>query len=196
VTLDELRRQAGGVLLAPLAPDDFLGQRVPRDDGKVDLAPAAILADLPRLEAREAELSSSPGGRLRLIGLRERRTHNSWLHNLERADLAGGNRALMNRADARRRGIEEGALIFVRGAGGELRLPVQLSDDILEGVIAVPHGWDHRRAQTSRASALPGQNFNRAIPSGGPHLEPPSGQAIMLGHSVEVGLAEDPDATC
>jgi formate dehydrogenase len=154
-----------------------------------------ILADLPRLEAREAELSSSPGGRLRLIGLRERRTHNSWLHNLERPDLAGGNRALMNPADASSRAIGEGALIFVRGAGGELRLPVQLSDDILEGVIAVPHGWDHTRAQTTRASALPGQNFNRAIPSGGPHLEPPSGQAIMLGHAVEVGLADGCDAT-
>ena len=86
-------------------------------------------------------------------------------------------------------------VIFVRGAGGELRLPVQLSDDLLEGVIAVPHGWDHQRAQTSRASALPGQNFNRAIPSGGPHLEPPSGQAILLGHGVEVGLAEGVDGT-
>ena len=86
-------------------------------------------------------------------------------------------------------------VIFVRGAGGELRLPVQLSDDLLEGVIAVPHGWDHQRAQTSRASALPGQNFNRAIPSGGPHLEPPSGQAILLGHGVKVGLAEGADAT-
>jgi formate dehydrogenase len=189
VSLDALRRHAGGVLLPPLAPDDFLGQRVPTGDGKVDLAPAEILADLPRLEAREVELSSSPGGRLRMIGLRERRTHNSWLHNLERSDLTGGNRALMNPADARSRGIEQGALIFVRGDGGELRLPVQLSDDILEGVIAVPHGWDHRGAQTSRASLLPGQNFNRAIPSGGPHLEPPSGQAIILGHGVEVGIA-------
>jgi anaerobic selenocysteine-containing dehydrogenase len=190
VSLDQLRRHPAGLLLEPLAPEDFLGQRVPTADGKVDLAPAAVLADLPRLAAREAELSAIPAGRLRMIGLRERRTHNSWLHNLERPDLASGNRAQLHPADAARLGIRDGSEVFVRGAAGELRLPVQLSDDLLEGVIAVPHGWGHERAHTSRASALPGQNFNTAIPSGAPHMEPPSGQAIMLGHSVEVRPVE------
>lgn len=186
VSLDELRRNPGGVLLEPLRPEDFLGQRVLTADGKVALAPPEILADVPRLQALEAELSQERPGRLRLIGLRERRTHNSWLHNLQRRDLESGNRAHVNPADARRLGLCDGGWALLRGQAGELRLPVQLSEDLLEGVIAVPHGWDHTSALTSRAARLPGQNFNTAIPSGAGHMDPPSGQAIMLAHWVHV----------
>ncbi|MEY2936592.1 MAG: hypothetical protein RL033_7341 [Pseudomonadota bacterium] len=186
VSLEELRRNPGGVLLEPLQPSDFLGQRVLTPDGKVALAPAAILADLPRLEVWEEQLSAPQPGQLRMIGLRERRTHNSWLHNLQRRDLKSGNRAHLHPADAQRLGLAEGSWALLRGAAGELRLPVHLSEDLLQGVIAVPHGWDHRTALTSRAARLPGQNFNDAIPSGAGHMDPPSGQAIMLAHWVQV----------
>jgi formate dehydrogenase len=194
VSLQELRSNPGGVLLEPLRSEDFLGQRVLTADGKVALAPPDIVADLPRLEALEGELSRDVPGQLRLIGLRERRTHNSWLHNLQRRDLQSGNRAHIHPADARRLGLCEGGWALLRGEAGELRLPVQLSEDLLEGVVAVPHGWDHRSALTARAQGLPGQNFNTAIQSGAGHMDPPSGQAIMLAHWVRVSALPGADA--
>jgi anaerobic selenocysteine-containing dehydrogenase len=193
VSLDELRRHPAGVLLTPLRGSDFLGQRVPSASGLVNLAPHAILADLPRLEALELELCERREGQLRMIGRRERRTHNSWLHNLQRSDLAAGNAAVIHPEDAMRLGIREHGDIWVRGAAGTLRLPVELSADVLPGVIAVPHGWGHAAAATSRASKLAGQNYNTAIPSGAAHMDPPSGQAIMLGHWVEVRPVEPVD---
>jgi hypothetical protein len=76
--------------------------------------------------------------------------------------------------------------VWVQGEEGRLRLPVTISDEILPGVVAVPHGWGHATARTSRASKLRGENYNSAIPSGPEHMEPLSGQAIMLGHWVRV----------
>lgn len=192
VSLGELRRHPQGILLEPLRTADFLGQRVPTPSGKVELAPAAIVSDLARLAELEASLAERRPGQLRMIGKRERRTHNSWLHNLERSDLASGNAAVVHPADAARLGIQQSMDVWVQGDEGRLRLPVVLSDEILPGVIAVPHGWGHSAAQTSRASKLRGANYNAAIPSGPGHMEPPSGQAIMLGHWVRVTPATDP----
>ena len=75
---------------------------------------------------------------------------------------------------------------MIRSEQGEVQLRVQLSEDISPGVIAVPHGWGHKGAKLSHASALEGMNINEVIPGGNAQMEPLSGQAIMLGHLVEV----------
>ena len=183
-TLAELRRHPEGVLLPPTQPGSFLGRRVMTPDGLVDLAPADLLRDLERLASAEEELSRADV--LRLIGRRDRRSHNSWMHNNRHIRQPDGNRALMHPDDAATRGIADGSSVEVTGGAGSIRLPVSLTTDVAPGVVVVPHGWGHAGSGATRAAALAGANVNEAIPGGADHLEPVSGQAIMLAHEVDV----------
>ncbi|WP_341242427.1 molybdopterin-dependent oxidoreductase [uncultured Nocardioides sp.] len=183
-TLGELRRRPEGVLLPPTEPGSFLGHRVATPDGLVDLAPADLVADLERLAASEADLARP--GVLRLVGRRDRRSHNSWMHNNPYIEQPDGNTALLHPLDAGERGIGDGDEVEVRGAAGAVRLPVKLTTDVARGVVVVPHGWGHRTSGASRARARAGVNVNEVVPGGAAHMEPVSGQAVMLAHEVEV----------
>ena len=183
-TLGELRRRPEGVLLPPTEPGSFLGHRVATPDGLVDLAPADLVADLERLAASEADLARP--GVLRLVGRRDRRSHNSWMHNNPYIEQPDGNTALLHPLDAGERGIGEGDEVEVRGAAGAVRLPARLTTDVARGVVVVPHGWGHRTSGASRARARAGVNVNEVVPGGAAHMEPVSGQAVMLAHEVEV----------
>ena len=183
-TLGELRRRPEGVLLPPTEPGSFLGHRVATPDGLVDLAPADLVVDLERLAASEADLARP--GVLRLVGRRDRRSHNSWMHNNPYIEQPDGNTALLHPLDAGERGIGDGDEVEVRGAAGAVRLPVKLTTDVARGVVVVPHGWGHRASGASRARARAGVNVNEVVPGGAAHMEPVSGQAVMLAHEVEV----------
>jgi len=182
-TLGELKKHPGGVLLEPSEPGSFLGRRVPTGDGKVHLAPPRLLDDIARLEAARP---ARRDGRLHLIGRRERKSHNSWMHNVRFIRQPGSNVALMHPDDAARRGIEADTEIEVASDQGRITIPVRLTTDVAPGVIAVPHGWGHAGSGLERAKTLGGDNINRVIPGGPEHMEPVSGQAIMLAHQVEV----------
>ncbi|MEM9189876.1 MAG: molybdopterin dinucleotide binding domain-containing protein, partial [Myxococcota bacterium] len=184
VSLAELRANPGGVFLEATEPGSFLGRRVSTPDGRVTLDAPRILADLPRLEAFEAEQASYPRDELLLIGRRERRSHNSWLHNLPRVRGPSRQEALLHPDDADARGIDDGAVIEICSTEGTIRLHARVTEDIARGVVAVPHGWGHQDAQLSHAAALKGGNINAVIPGGA--MEPVSGQAIMLAHRVRV----------
>ena len=183
-TLGELKRRPEGVLLPPTEPGSFLGKRVATPDGLVDLAPADLLADLDRLASTEAELSRP--GVLRLVGRRDRRSHNSWMHNNSHIKQPDGNTALLHPEDAAERGITDGAMVEVSSATGAVEVTVSLTDDVARGVVVVPHGWGHATTGPRRARALSGANINTVIPGGVTHMDPVSGQAVMLAHEVEV----------
>lgn len=183
-TLGELRRRPEGVLLPPTEPGSFLGHRVATPDGLVDLAPADLVADLERLAASEADLARP--GVLRLVGRRDRRSHNSWMHNNPYIEQPDGNTALLHPLDADERGTGDGDEVEARGAAGAVRLPARLTADVARGVVVVPHGWGHRTSGASRARARAGVNVNEVVPGGAAHMEPVSGQAVMLAHEVEV----------
>uniref|UniRef100_UPI0030F7F460 molybdopterin dinucleotide binding domain-containing protein n=1 Tax=Nocardioides salarius TaxID=374513 RepID=UPI0030F7F460 len=80
----------------------------------------------------------------------------------------------------------EGDEVEVRGAAGAVRLPVKLTTDVARGVVVVPHGWGHRASGATRARDRDGVNVNEVVPGGAAHMEPVSGQAVMLAHEVEV----------
>jgi len=183
-SLRELRRRPDGVLLPPTEPGSFLGRRVATADGLVDLAPTDLVADLDRLAAAEAELSRP--GVLRLVGRRDRRSHNSWMHNNSHIRQPDGNTALLHPDDAAARGIVDGASVVVSSPTGEVEIAVSLTDDVAPGVVVVPHGWGHATTGPRRARALAGANINAVIPGGPAHMDPVSGQAIMLAHEVDV----------
>ena len=189
VTLERLKQEPGGVPLPPNEPGSFFGERIATKDGKVQLCPDDVAADLPRLQAEESRLRPRPG-QLLLIGQRDRRSHNSWMHNSPHIRQPSGNRALIHPADAAARSIADGDEIEVGTDQGAVRLVARLSEEMREGVIAVPHGWGHKDAPVKRAAALPGANINEVIPGGQANLEPVSGMAIMMGHSVKVRRVE------
>ncbi len=193
-TMRELRRRPEGVLLPASEPGSFLGRRVRTPDGFVHLAPPELVADAARLDDLEAELSRTDV--LRLIGRRDRRSHNSWMHGNPRiSQPPGGNVALLHPQDAAERGIADGDQIEVSSQTGTIRLPCSLTDDVARGVVVVPHGWGHATSGHLGARSLPGANVNDVIPGGPTQMDPVSGQAVMLAHVVEVRSVEaDPVA--
>ncbi|MEO0325322.1 MAG: molybdopterin-dependent oxidoreductase [Myxococcota bacterium] len=183
-TLRELRAKPEGVALRPTRGGTFLGHRVATGDGRVHLDAPRLLADLARLEEHAHELGARPEGELTLIGRRQRTSHNSWMHNVERVPQGPANVALMHPADAAARGLDDGSEVEVCGPREAIRVPVRLTDDVAPGVLAVPHGWGHGGSALRRASRLGGGNVNRVMPDA--QLEPVSGQSIMMAHRVRV----------
>ncbi|MCA9542203.1 MAG: molybdopterin-dependent oxidoreductase, partial [Myxococcales bacterium] len=121
-----------------------------------------LMADLDRLAA---SLAAEPPP-LVLIGRRTLRSMNSWLNDSPRM-VKGKNRctARMHPTDATARGLTDGQTIAITGDGGRIEVPLEVSDEVMPGVVSVPHGWGHGRAGTRQpvASAHPGASYNDAI---------------------------------
>ena len=190
VTLRALREHPEGIPLPATEPGTFLRRRVPTPDRLVRLAPASLLADVARLEAWADRFVPPDDGTLVCIGRRERRSHNSWMHNNPEITQPPANTVLVHPDDAAALGLVDGATAEVTAVEAPgtapLVVPVRVTEDVLPGVVVVPHGWGHRDSGLSRASALGGGNVNAVLPGGSSHAEPVSGQAIMLGHRVRV----------
>jgi formate dehydrogenase len=185
VSLKQLKTNPQGVLLGPTEPHSFLGKRVPTKNGKVQLWPEKLITDLPRLKLLSDSFLQKTD-QLYLIGQRDRRSHNSWMHNNPRIKQASTHNAILNTIDAKQRNISQQDKIEISSAQGHIILNVHITDDIAPGVIAVPHGWGHQESGLNNAAKLPGENINKVIPGGPQNMEPASGQAIMVGHLVTV----------
>ncbi|WP_309097569.1 molybdopterin oxidoreductase family protein [Streptomyces sp.] len=187
LTLEKLLAHPHGIDLGPLRPR--LPQPLKTASGKVELLPGPIAADLPRLRAALAE---RPAG-LVLVGRRHLRSNNSWMHNVP-ALTGGSNRCTLHihPEDAERLGVEDGAPVRVRGAGGEVIAPAEVTDAIRRGVVSLPHGWGHDRPGTRlrHASTDPGVNVNQLLD--GRLLDPLSGNAVLNGVPVDVAPTPAP----
>jgi len=185
ITLKQLKNSPQGLPLTPPVIGEFLGKRVPTPNKKMQLSPDALMQDIPRLDKMEAQLLKQTG--LVLIGRRERKTHNSWMHNAPHIKHERSNYVTINAIDSHSRNIIDGDRVTISGdTGYTITLPVKVSDEIMPGVIAIPHGWGHKSSSVDHASAADGENVNIIIPGGRNHMEPTSGQAVMIGHSVEL----------
>ncbi|MFD6163361.1 molybdopterin oxidoreductase family protein [Nocardia sp. NPDC060256] len=165
LTVAKARAAAGGIDLGPLQPR--LRALIGTKDHKVRLAPADFLTAartvLDDAHAGHAITAPADGYDLKLIGRRHLRSNNSWLHNVP-AMVKGRDRctALMHSADAAARGLTHGEPVAVTSPTGSIVVPLEVSDDIRAGTIAIPHGWGHREPGVgwSVAAALPGANVN------------------------------------
>ncbi|MEV0369645.1 molybdopterin-dependent oxidoreductase [Streptomyces sp. NPDC050636] len=174
LTLDRLLERPHGIDLGPLTP------RVPgalkTRSGAVELCPEPITTEAARLRGR---LGDVPDGVL-LIGRRHLRSNNSWLHNVP-ALMGGSNRCTVqvHPDDAARLELTDGGLARLKGDGGELEVPVELTDAVRPGVVSMPHGWGHDRPGTRMgvAAADPGANVNQL--NAGRLLDPLSGTAVL-----------------
>ncbi|MFI9153428.1 molybdopterin oxidoreductase family protein [Streptomyces sp. NPDC053367] len=184
LTLARLLDHPHGIDLGPLRPR--LPQPLKTVSGKVELLPGPIAADLPRLKRAMAE---RPAGLL-LVGRRHLRSNNSWMHNVP-ALTGGSNRCTLHLhpEDAGRLGVRDGTDVRVKGAGGEVTVPVEVTDAVRRGVVSLPHGWGHDRPGTrlGHAAKDPGVNVNQLLD--GTLLDPLSGNAVLNGVPVEVSAA-------
>ncbi|MEN8719677.1 MAG: molybdopterin-dependent oxidoreductase [Oceanococcaceae bacterium] len=199
-TLKELKSTPQGVSLGPLRTGWVLGKRVPTANGNVQMAPASLLEDVPRAAAF---LDRAPAaGTLQMIGRRERRSHNSWMHNNRGIRHDRGITVLIHPEDAQPRDLHDGDRVQITPDGMPMTadaetavtLTVEISTDIMPGVICAPHGWGHGQSGLAKARGLPGANINRALPDAAHNMEPVSGQAIMTGHAVRLSKSCKVDA--
>jgi anaerobic selenocysteine-containing dehydrogenase len=184
LSLAKLLAHPHGIDLGPLKPR--LPQPLKTVSGRVELLPRPIADDLPRLRTA---LRERPDG-LVLIGRRHLRSNNSWLHNIP-ALTGGTNRCTLHvhPDDADRLGIAEGDAVRIKGAGGEVTAPVEVTDVVRRGVVSLPHGWGHDRPGTRMRHAAidPGVNVNQLLD--GSLLDPLSGNAVLNGIPVELSRA-------
>jgi anaerobic selenocysteine-containing dehydrogenase len=177
LSLATLKANPHGIDLGPLEPR--LKELLCTPSGRVELAPPPIVEDLARLRARAA----APTPDVVLIGRRQLRSNNSWLHNVP--SLQGGsNRCTMhiNPVDVARFGLGEQAV--VRSAVSELVVEVEPNDAIMPGVVSIPHGWGHTGGRQRVAAEHAGVNANALTDES--VVDVPSGNAVFNGVPVTV----------
>jgi anaerobic selenocysteine-containing dehydrogenase len=177
LSLAKLKDKPHGIDLGPLEPR--LKELLCTPSGKVELAPEAIVSDLDRLRARAAE----PTPDVLLIGRRQLRSNNSWLHNVK--SLVGGSNTCtlhVNPVDVARFGLRERAV--VRSAVTELVVDVEPTDVVMPGVVSLPHGWGHAGGRQRVAAEHAGVNANALTNEN--VMDVPSGNAVFNGVPVTV----------
>jgi formate dehydrogenase len=170
---------------------DFLGERVLTPDGRVALAPPALVDLVATVEA-SFERERRDRRRLKLITKRAITSHNSWTHNHPRFVRGDNdtNYLYMHPDDAAAAGVADGGIADVSSSTAAVRIPVRLSRDLMRGTVAMPHGWGHQRATgLSVASKTRGVNVNLLAADGADAIEPLSGMARLTGIVVDVAPA-------
>ena len=187
LTLAALEAHPHGIDLGPLEP------RIPEvlrtASGKIELAPAEIVADVPRLRAA----LDRPRSPFVLIGRRHLRSNNSWLHNVETM-VRGRERCTLqvHPDDAARLGLRDRGYADVRSRVGALRALVEVTGAIMPGVVSLPHGWGHDvpGVRLGVAARHPGVNTN--VLADETAVDPLSGNAVLCGIPVEIAPATPP----
>jgi anaerobic selenocysteine-containing dehydrogenase len=181
LSLDVLLANPHGVDLGPLEPrlPDVL--RTPT--GMVELAPEILVADVARMRAA---LDEPPGG-LRLVGRRDLRSNNSWMHNVE-VLVKGKPRCTVhvNPEDAARLGLADGADAQVASRTGKVTIAVEVTDAIRPGVVSIPHGWGHDLDGVELSVARRYAGVNSNLLADDELMDPVSGTSVLNGIPVDL----------
>ncbi len=183
LSLDVLEANPHGVDLGALRPR--LPEVLRTPSGKVELAPEMIVADVA--DRLVPSLARHRNGELVLVGRRDLRSNNSWMHNLE-VLVKGKPRCTLqvHPDDAGRLGLVDGAEARVRSRVGALEIPVEVTDGIMPGVVSIPHGWGHDAQGVEMAVAGRHAGVNSNLLADGSQLDPLSGNAVLNGIPVTV----------
>ncbi|MDH3201672.1 MAG: molybdopterin oxidoreductase family protein [Myxococcales bacterium] len=189
ISLAKLKKKPHGVDFGPLQPT--LPEGLLEEHGPIDIAPDLFVEDLDRLHARFASGTRDDGDQLLLIGRRHLRSNNSWMHNTSRL-MKGKSRCtlMISPTDAERLGVKSGGMVVVRSRVGEVTAPAEVTDDMMVGVVSLPHGFGHGRAgvQLSVATNHPGVSLNDLTDDQAIDLL--SGNAAFSGVPVTVAALE------
>lgn len=187
--LADVEASPHGMDLGPLEPS--LPARLRSADGMIDCAPQLCLDDLERLHQAIAQRPAGDGTVL-LIGRRQVRSNNSWLHNSQRL-AKGKNRCtlMMHPEDARNLDLDQGCIVEIASRVAKVSAPVEISEDIMQGVVSLPHGFGHLREGVKERIAIalqPGTSFNDLTSC--QDYDQPSGTAAINGIPVSLTRLE------
>jgi anaerobic selenocysteine-containing dehydrogenase len=146
IDFQQLRDAPHGIDFGALTP--CLPERLFTEDKKIQLAPALLVQDLERARAfwlQHQEVATQYP--FALIGRRHLRDNNSWMHNSARL-VRGRNRCtlLIHPEDAHLLNIDNQQIVSVTSRVGNVSLPAEWSTDMMRGVVCMPHGYGHGRA--------------------------------------------------
>lgn len=179
LSVKKLRKEPHGVDLGPHKP--VLPERIFTDSGKVDLAPTLFVEQLKKLK-----FDHDQNG-LVLIGRRLLRSNNSWMHNSLRL-VKGPEKCtlLIHPHDAASRSIENFQEVEVTSRVGKVKIKAEVSEEVMKGVVSIPHGWGHNRkgTQWKIAEEHAGVSINDLTDD--QFIDPISGNAAFSGVKVEV----------
>jgi anaerobic selenocysteine-containing dehydrogenase len=151
--LAKVKAEPHGIDLGPL--QSRLPEAIVHADKTIHLNLDFYFADLPRLKQKldEAVVSEDPAHAL-LIGRRHVRSNNSWMHNSQRL-VKGKSRCtlLIHPEHASALNITDGQDVVVTSRVGEVVIAAEVSEEIMPGVVSIPHGWGHNRKGTVQAIA-------------------------------------------
>ena len=183
LSVKKLAENPHGIVLAEHLAEDVLRKQIRHKDKRVRLQAPEITAEVDRLLAANGHDPNFP---LRLIGLRELRSHNSWMHNAPLLMRGGRTHAArVHPDDAEALGLEDGSRCRISSAHGAIETEVAVTDEIKAGTVAVPHGWGHRGGWQV-ANAAGGANVNALSSSDPEDLERLAGMAFLNGIPVRV----------
>ncbi|WP_269618131.1 molybdopterin oxidoreductase family protein [Zhongshania sp. BJYM1] len=192
LSMAKLKKSPHGIDLGALKP--ALPKGLYHRDRKIHLETEFFLKDLARVDAKFLNPDKKPEQFL-LIGRRDVRSNNSWLHNSHRL-VKGKSRctALINPIDAQALAIAEGDMVRVSSRVGSVELAAQLSDEMMSGVISIPHGWGHNLGGTQwqTAEAHAGVSVNDLTDE--MHIDELSGNAVLNGVPVTLMAVQDSTA--
>ena len=188
LSLAVLEAHPHGVDLGPLQP------RIPEvlrtSSGKIELAPQAMIVDTERLRTQVVQTVERVNGQMLLIGRRDLRSNNSWMHNLhvltkgkERCTLH------MHPNDAASLALDDGEMACLTSRVGTVEIVIEVTDAIMPGVVSIPHGWGHNLAGTRMRVAAEHAGVNTNILTDQESMDPLSGNAILNGIPVTVEKA-------
>jgi anaerobic selenocysteine-containing dehydrogenase len=185
MSLATLEAAPHGVDLGPLQPRIPEVLRTP--SGKVELTPPALVADVERLHAAVAE---PVNGGMVLVGRRDLRSNNSWMHNLPML-VRGKERctAHVHPDDATRLGLTDGVVARVTSRAGAVVVPVEVTEDVMPGVVSIPHGWGHDQPGMALGVAAEHAGTNTNVLADELLVEPLSGTAVLNGIPVTLAPA-------
>ena len=141
MTLNKLKKNAHGLDLGPLKT--MLPQALKHKDKQIHLNVDFYQADLARVQAMMQNYDDSE---ILLIGRRHVRSNNSWLHNSYRLVKGKPRCTLMLHPDtAAQYGIEDGQDVKVTSRVGSVIVAAEITDELMAGVVSIPHGFGHGR---------------------------------------------------
>jgi anaerobic selenocysteine-containing dehydrogenase len=183
LSLAKLRDHPHGLVLDEHIATGVLGGKLRTRPKRVRLCPPEIAGEFERMRSANG---SDPSFPLLLIGLRELRSHNSWMHNAPLLMRGGRVHALrVHPDDAAAHGLEDGGSAVVQSKSGSVEVPVKVTDEMTPGTVALPHGWGHRGGwQLANENA--GVNVNLLSSSAPEDLERLAGMAHLNGIPVRV----------
>ncbi|MCU0312261.1 MAG: molybdopterin-dependent oxidoreductase [Acidimicrobiales bacterium] len=184
LTLARIRPEIDGIDLGPMVPR--AAELVGTPSGMVELAPGYVLGDLPRLRSA---MGTRPDG-LVLVSRRHLRSKNSWMHNVD-VLVKGKDRCtlLIHPDDAARSGVVDEGRAIVSSEVGTVEVPVEVTDEMMPGVVCLPHGWGHDRPGTRMSVAREHAGVNNNLLAPGTFVDELSGNAAVNGIPVEVRAA-------